>query len=117
MEERDGVQHSNTAISQPELDAEHNESMGAGHLRLYLSDPVDDMPYDVRLCGAAACDGSQHKAAAQSYSEEAVQGPGVHRRLHGAERQPEQPQSCANLAVTQPGHQVRGLHLVMCVPL
>ena len=108
MEECDGVQYSDSIVSQPQFDAEYHESMGAGHIRLYLSDPADYMPYDVRLSGADACDGSQHKASAQSYLEKAIQGLDLHRSLHGAERQPEQPQSSPNLAVIEPGHQVRG---------
>lgn len=107
MEGHYGVQYSDSGISMPELDAEHHESMGVGHLRLHLSDPADHLPYDVRFHSAAAGDGSQHQATAQSNAEETVQGPRLHRGLHGAKRQPEQPQPGPNLAVAQSSHQAR----------
>lgn len=104
-----GIFGLDTSVSIPEFIAEHHEQMGFGHIRLHFPDLAYYLPHDVRLRGTFASYGYINKDAAPCDVDETVQGPPMHWCLHGAQRQSQQSQPCANIFVPEPGHQVRFL--------
>lgn len=102
-----GVYGLDSSVFITEFIAEHYEQMGFGHIRLHFPDLAYHLPYDVRVRGTFASHGNINEDAAPCDVVETIQGPPMHRSLHGAQRQSQQSQPCPNIFVPEPGHQVR----------